>query len=194
MKLTKYIRDAIVKSVLASTHFPEQKQSIKQRTCDLARELIAARVPPLFNVMLEFYGKEEDWFARSISANLQGKYSPLDPLNTLDGQYNAWCVEFEPVMRPLYFNDSFSREEQTQHFGALRLEAEQLVEKIQRTERELRGFLASVTTTEKLLERMPELAPHLPSTAVSYPVVASTVNLVSYLRTAGFDTNVKKVA
>lgn len=191
MRLTKTIRGFITKSVMASTNFPELKQSIRDRTAALARELLAARVPAGFNEMTVAAGKDAGkWFGTINEVYIDDDHSPIA---VVDSNYRCY-VCFDPFYRPYHFDACFSKEQQENFFADLRKEAEGLAALIERTEGELRAFLASCTTTEKLLARMPELEPHVPKTAISYPIVASTVNLASYLSKAGFDTNVQKVA
>jgi len=186
MKLTKAIRNAIVESVMAATTFPERKASIKKRTSDLARQLLMARVPMEFAMLVN--GSPAEWFACTVQVLLRDALSPMCVFG--DGDWRRVYVEFDGFSHPYDFNNGFSTEEQERFFGPLRAEAEKLAAQMERTENELRGFLASVTTTEKLIERMPELKPHIPTTAFakSYPVVASTVNLQNYLASSGFDT------
>lgn len=194
MKLNKAIRTVIFESVMASTDFPALKQSIKDRTCALARELIAARVPAEFNDVVAAVGKNASkWFSTIEEVYIHEKFSPLSVLNSGDGFTHVY-VRFSPIYRPYHFETGFFGGQQENFFADLRKEAEGLAALIKRTEGELRAFLASCTTTEKLVERMPEIEPHIPKTAMSYPIVASTATLTSYLLKAGFDTNVQKVA
>lgn len=193
MKLNKAIRTAIFDSVMAATDFPELKRSIKDRTCALARELIAARVPAEFNDMVAAAGKNASkWFASTEEVHVGDNFSPLAVLTFNDYRCQNY-VHFALIYCPFHFESSFSKAQQENFFADLRKEAEGLAALIERTEGELRAFLSSCTSTEKLVERMPEIEPHIPKIAMSYPIVASTATLTSYLLKAGFDTNVKKV-
>lgn len=189
MRLTKTIRDAIVTSVMAATTFAERKESVKQRTSKLARQLLFARVPTEFTALVN--GSPCAWFATTNQVSLNRDRAPMAVFNDSGWCYGGTLVEFGDFARPYDFDHCFTKEQQGEFFSALRLEAEKLAEQIKRTERELRSFLMSVTTTEKLLKRMPELEPHIPKTAASYPLVASTVNLQAYLSQSGFDTTVQ---
>ncbi len=76
----------------------------------------------------------------------------------------------------------------------IRARADILAGKQWALEDEMNAFLRSCTSTEKVVERMPELAPHIPIEAKSYPLVASTNNLLSQLFASGFDASQPKVA
>lgn len=79
----------------------------------------------------------------------------------------------------------------TEAFTPLAKEAAQIVEDEAAARGEARAFLASCKTVEQILERMPELEPHIPKISRPLPLVAPS-NLLSTLSSLGFDRTASK--
>lgn len=178
MKLNKSLRTTILDSVMGATTFEVEKKSIIKRTSDLARGLIAAQVPAEFVQLAQ--GHPREWFA-----SISGTYLNMDEAPEMVFDAPNRYIQFDPVLCPTIFPHKLSDEDRAL-FAPLRVEAEALVKRINDTRGELQAFLNSCTTTEKIIARMPELEPYISKTAVSYPLVASTSNLLSCLLKSGF--------
>jgi len=184
-KLNKAMREEIVASVLQATTYAAEKAAVEEHTEVLAREILEARIPAGFLIMAE--GQPREWFQYCASTYIYKDEAPMCAFAAFDGgdAYAGRYISFEPLMHPSCFSNDLTDAEKNR-FVPLRAQAEEIVERFAKLRQELRSFLASCTTVEKALERMPELGPHIPQTARSFPLVANTSNLLSDLLKCGF--------
>lgn len=192
--LTKTMRDEIVCNVMNSTNLPEERKQIEERAKALAREIIITNQPSEFLKMAE--RKPVDWFKLQNELRVKEEHNPFNVFGQHDNPdayaryYRIWSVSLnDPV--PIAYIVLLSEHESKQHFGPLRREAEAWAEQWNEAALQLRGLLNSCRTVEALLEKAPELAPHVPKKEQkSFPLVSAS-NMLSTLTKLGFDKNAK---
>lgn len=187
--LNKDLRAKIVGNVINATDIPELEKSIRQRTKQRGREYVIAGLPEGFvektkNLPKEWFGSTSCLYVRS--ANNPSRY--LDDANTTHRFYDH--VDFDdPVVGPAS-GVSKNHAPVEEYFSDLVEEAKALAERREVLTAEIRGFLLSCKTVEQVLERMPELEPHIPKASKPMPLVAAS-NLLSSLSQLGFDRTKK---
>ena len=183
MKLTNQLRTDILTSVMKATEQENECADILKRTSVLARAVLLAKIPAAFLAVVK--ANPPEWFMWKATAYLPTDMAP-GTLLPRDGYHDSGrYANFEPIPYPASGDVGISVSDR-EPFDPLYKEAEQLAERYDTIRRELAGFLKSCATTEKVLERMPELEPHVPTHARPYPLVASTSNLLSSLLKSGF--------
>lgn len=180
--LNKDLRAKIVDNVVNATNIPELEKSIRQRTKQRGREYVIAGLPEDFIEKTKDLPKE--WLGSTSNLYV---CQENDPEYYLEGQLgNSFRhIRFDdPVTVPL---SGKNREVSlADYFADLVEEAKALYERKATLTAEIRGFLLSCKTVEQVLERMPELEPHIPKASKPMPLVAAS-NLLSSLTQLGFD-------
>jgi hypothetical protein len=196
MKLNKAMREEICANVLRATTFAADKKALLDELTTLLRSFAVSRVPQEFTEAT--VGKPAEWFTRRDSIYVTGKINPhhvLSPERRKQTYISGDSFCFEPVLVPYIDKDNFRFTEPEEALvSAIYDRAVALADKREATEGEIRAFLASCSTTEKVIERMPEFEPHVPKAMRPFPIVASTSNLLSHLFASGFDTTLKESA
>ncbi len=185
MRLTKTARQEILDSVLNATTYEEERSIIIQAASKKIHKWITDQLKD-FHAATKTLPKE--WFPHKSDLYLPGGPSHLLDLTPFCKTCN---ITIEPISFPYPNPPDMKREEWLKFLDKEIQQANTLLEKRQALTGEMRAFLNSVTTTEKLVQRMPELERHLPSQAKVYPLVASTKGLQKALKNTGFDTGVK---
>ncbi|MDL2284471.1 hypothetical protein LJC19_04940 [Oxalobacter sp. OttesenSCG-928-P03] len=189
MKLTKTNRQAIIESVLKATTLEAEKEQLLAREREIVRRVFLESLPKDF--VEKTKGLPKAWFATKSGIPIRNTVSVKA---ILDGAYEHGCtivpfpdVEIFPV------NDSSwapPYDKYTSNLQGNAAEAAKLKVKRDNLINELSAFLNSCSNTKQVLEKMPELEPHLPKRKSAFAVVASTATLVSELKKSGFDTTV----
>ncbi|WP_025915477.1 Nmad5 family putative nucleotide modification protein [Herminiimonas sp. CN] len=186
MKLSKALRAEILGNVLAATTFKTDKEDIEREMSALVRKLMDAKIPDEFKALTT--GAPREWFQGTARVNVNSKHAIENAFNRerLDGRH-MWdgTTQFECLVTPAIFDCNLTAQDY-ELILPIYQRAEKLAEAHWALEDEMTAFLRSCTTTERLLERMPELEPHIPKITRDYPIVASTENLLSQLLAAGF--------
>lgn len=183
-KLTKVIRQQIIENIMKATTFAADKERIEKQESNLTRALLAAKVPDEFNEMAK--DRPSEWFAHTAQITIPKEEAPTFAFQPKTEHWNSWAyVSFEPIIHPVNLQLELSAKD-LEKFKPLRKEATKIAAKFEKLETEMRAFLQSCFTVEKLLERMPELEPHIPEIAEYFPIVVSTSNLLSDLLKVGF--------
>jgi len=181
-RITNAIRTQILDSVLASTNLPKKRDDIMKRTRALAQKIAVSKVPADFKKFSKTQPRE--WFRIQTEINL-GHRNPERGFHDDPAYYAYNSVRLEPFPIPMSHREKFN-EDETNLFTPLREEAEALRDGQKTLSVDIRKFLQGCNTTEQILERMPELKPHIPVITKHYPVVVSTDNLLSSLMQVGF--------
>lgn len=178
-RLTKTTRQEIVDAVMKATTIEAQRADISKRASELATQIISQKIPPELMQAVKKYPRE--WFKWVTESSLPYRINPL----AVDGRCYANSPSFVEALP--YANEQYTyTDAEKDQFLPLRAEAEALEAMKEEMRRELGAFLESCTTVDKVLERMPELEPYIPKESKSFPIVASTGNLLSALMKAGF--------
>ena len=181
-RLTNDMRASIVESAMRGTTYEAQSKKIRAEAQAHARAFINASQPPEFLKLVK--GKPVKWFQLQAELRLHDLRGSLPSLHALlCGRINLE----DPVPFATYAVPNLEFVTTVKD-----LEARAGVLNTQQVEarRSLMSFLRSCSTAEKVLERMPELKPHVTVVAVSYPLVAPS-NALSMLQKLGFDQTVK---
>lgn len=180
IRLTKDMREEVVERVVRATNIPELKADIVARTKKAAAEIIRAAQPEGFYEKTE--GLPKEWFD---SASTLYIYPPGYAVLLAFG-YSA-CVDLDdPVKIAAHGAAKYDFEP----MRPLRAEADALAERERQLRGEIGAFLASCRYVEDVVERMPELEPHVPNYKKSFPLTAPS-NLLSTLTSLGFDKTVR---
>lgn len=183
-RLTKAMREEILNSVLAATDFEKKKKDILQRAGQVARKELLKLVPKEFTAMIE--GHPQEWFLHDTSVHLGRDYAPEQAFNESANYWYGCDLAFEPIPHPCGIAMEIPEEQQAKLFTPFRKEAEKLMEKQEKLRSDMRTFLLSCSTVEKVLEQMPELKPHIPEKAEFFAPTVNTNNLLSQLMKSGF--------
>ncbi len=192
-KLTKASRAHILESVIKATFIPAEKEAILKSTGDAVRNHLITCLPEGFLQATQILPKE--WFSHSTEYYISKTSNPRCIMNPLDGQGRVKSgdnIRFEKLRHPhssIHPSSVIWADILAGQIAA----ATKLKHQEDELTQELNAVLASCTTTEKLLEKMPTLERHLPEPAKkAYPVTTSTAPLQKALKRVGFDTGAKK--
>lgn len=185
--MSREILAQILKSTLAATNLDAEKAVIELETKVRAYELAMDQVPPDLLALTKTHSPL--WFMWTdhfYCGNGNGK-SVWNPIAIM-AQYpcNVHRIEYTDRV-PSFMGADY---QMTAHkFRDLTARANAWVERKEIISQSLRSFLLSCNTVKQVVERMPELAPHVPMAAAkkSYPLVAPT-DLLPGLKALGFDT------
>lgn len=182
-RLTNAMRDEIIERVMKATNLYAEREQIKTETKERAREAFLAAQPAGFNALAAQYPKE--WFKAGGDIKLNdADNNPCVYLDSVDGKgaYRNRYVRFDPPSPTAV--DQVSGGDEV--FYDLVERAKAWAARHDTLLNELRAFLLSCSTVEAMLERMPELAPHIPkASGRCFPLVAPS-NLLSQLQQSGF--------
>lgn len=181
--LNKEIREQIIENVVRATNIPELKADLIKRAKNAARNAVAAAQPEGFYEKTANLPKE--WFQQESSVWVPNNKNPVGAFTGCT--YN---IAFDDPIRVAAYAP------ETKDFAelfALQPEVDALIEREEALCREISGFLLSCRTIEQVLERMPELEPHVPKMVKPMPLVAAS-NLLSTLTQLGFDKTAKQPA
>lgn len=181
--LNKEIREQIIENVVRATNIPELKADLIKRAKNAARNAVAAAQPEGFYEKTANLPKE--WFQQENGVWIPGSKNPVGAFTGCT--YN---IDLDDPIR-VAANGS-SKVDFTELF-TLQPEVDALIEREEALRREISGFLLSCRTIEQVLERMPELEPHVPKMVKPMPLVAPS-NLLSTLTQLGFDKTAKQPA
>jgi hypothetical protein len=214
--LNKQLRQTIIDSVIGKgTTIPARKEALKKATEQRVRELCRDRVPEEFAKAAARLPKE--WFPHNASADVPPLVCPnaiLDAKGDESMLRRSWrhTVTFEPFFHP--YNTRFDRPEKI-HQGMdytdrdnpvkkpealdsweaklkdLIDEAWKIVNDEKTARAELASFLASVNNYKQVLEKMPELEPHLPDYVKPMPLTVPVAPILKTLGKLGFDKSKK---
>lgn len=181
-RLTNNMRDEIIESAMKGTTYEAQKKAILVELQARAKAHILQCQPPEFLKLVK--GKPKEWFQLQTDVYLGDLRAELPALR-------AQCYRIG-LDDPLPYA-VFAKAIPTFVISLKDLEARMaaLSEQHEQARGTLSTFLKSCSTVEKVLERMPELAPHAKFAAKSYPLVAPS-NALAMLAKLGFDQSVKK--
>ena len=185
-RLNKTMINEIVASVLASTTFRERRVALEKRVRAHACAMLERDAPPGLVALSKTVPREWlQWTDTVWTGNAEWNPSKIlgqafEPALHFGGHR----IQVEPATPTTAHHKNEVHEAD---FVELTAEATALAEAYLRAKSQLRAVLNSVRTVEQALERMPELAPHVPKEAKSYPL-ATTSNLLTDLMAFGFDT------
>ncbi len=191
-RLNKTLIEEIVASVIAATTFKQQRDALEKRIRAHASALLTRDAPPGLvdlskTVPREWlYWVDNVWMSRhdwNPSLILAKAFEPA-----------PYCVGARIAVEPAVPTTAERNEKLREaDFAALTAEATALAEAYLRTKSQLHAVLNSVRTVEAALKRMPELEPHIPKIAKSYPL-ATTSNLLADLMAFGFTVRAEQSA
>lgn len=183
-RLNKTMIDEIVSSVLASTTFQERRDALEKRVSAHACAMLERDAPPGLVALSKTVPREWlQWTDSVWTGNAEwNPHKILDQAFESTMHYGGHRVQVDPAVPTTAHHKDEVHEAD---FVELTAEATALAEAYLRTKSQLRAVLNSVRTVEKALERLPELAPHIPKIAKSYPL-ATTSNLLADLMAFGF--------
>ena len=209
--LNKTIRQQIINSVIEKgTTIPARKDDLTKRTEQRVRELCLERVPKDFAAATR--NLPRGWFPHHTSEHMPPHVCPTGILAHMDDDYEMrrqWrhTVSFEPFPHP--YNTRFDRsptlnqgmddstepptrkpddlESWEARLADLIEEAKRIAADENKARTKLRQFLASVNSYKRVLEKMPELEPHLPNYTKPMPLVVSVAPILETLGALGFD-------
>lgn len=189
-RLNTSLRQAIVENVVKATNIPSLKDDLKKRVKATARRIILESLPEGFAEQTANLPKE--WFRHEhqLDVYLQGDLDVLRKVISTSG-YEHYIRLDDPVVCPVGLKLDHKAAQAT--LLPLAQEAELLFEREAELRCEISAFLASCSTVEKVVERMPELTPHIPKASKPMPLVAPS-NLLSNLARLGFDRTVQASA
>ena len=185
-RLTKEVRAEIIERVVRATNIPELKDSLKARTKAAAVQTVRNAQPENFYETTKNLPKE--WFQPSNSLYVPTHSDEVrNPLRIIGitGEYNCH-INFDDPITVAAKHAAYNYE----LFAPLTKEAEELAERESQLRGEINSFLNSCRYVEDIVERMPELEPHVPRHSKSFPLTAPS-NLLSTLSSLGFDKTVK---
>lgn len=195
--LNKTNRQQIVNSVIAGTFIPEKREAILKATAAKVRAVVLSHVPADFLAATK--NMPAEWFRMVSQQGIPTDVSPASVLDAEDRNGGSDYPDFEPVRVPQSWNlETPQSEKQSRrqayvafwekHLATELAEAKKLHAQETKARDELMAFLLSVKTYAKVIEKMPDLAPHLPGVPPKvYPIVTSTKPLQSCLKNLGFD-------
>lgn len=183
-RLTKAMREEILDSVLVATDFEKKKKDILQRAGQVARKELLKLVPEEFLEMIK--NRPQEWFLHDASVELHKDYAPENAFNEIPNYWYGCNLAFEPIPHPCGAAMDIPKERQAKLFTPFRKEADKLRAKQDKLRSDMRAFLLSCSTVEKVLEQMPELKPHIPEKAEFFAPTVNTNNLLSQLMKSGF--------
>jgi len=185
-RLTKETRAEIIERVVRATNIPELKDSIKSRTKAAAVQIVRNAQPEGFYEVTRSLPKE--WFQTAhslyVPTHMDGVHNPLRIIGVVS--QHSHHIDFDDLVTVAERHGEFSYE----LLAPLTKEAEELAERESQLRGEISSFLNSCRYVEDIVERMPELEPHIPRHSKSFPLTAPS-NLLSTLSSLGFDKTVK---
>ena len=189
-KLNNSLREEIVDNVINATDLPALERDIRRRVVETVRQTIIDAQPAGFYDLIKHAPKE--WFRLEASVYIytgDGTGHPFVALVKRIGRgidSNVTRVQLDDPIAVAQNGWEVSGAQWRTVLADLYVEANAFVERYNDLYREISAFLKSVTTVEKLLERMPELERHVPKVSKPLPLVAPS-NLLSSLSQLGFD-------
>lgn len=193
-KLNNSLREEIVANVIRATDLPDIEKSIRRRVAETVRQTIIDAQPAGFYDLVKHAPKE--WFRLEGDIHVytdRGDKHPIVALETRIGlgtNFNTNRVQFDDPIPVAQAGWDVSSQQWKSVLADLYVEAVEFVERYNNLHREISAFLKSCSTVEKVLERMPELEPHIPKVSKPLPLVAPS-NLLSSLSQLGFDKTLK---
>lgn len=185
-RLTKEVRAEIIERVVRATNIPELKADLIARTKKAAAQIVRNAQPEGFYEVTQSLPKE--WFQAAnslyVPTHMDGVHNPLRIIGAV-GDYSHHISFNDPVSVAVRHGE-YSYE----LLAPLAKEAEELAERESQLRGEISSFLNSCRYVEDIVERMPELEPHVPRHSKSFPLTAPS-NLLSTLSSLGFDKTVK---
>lgn len=191
-RLNKTMIDEIVVSVLASTTFQERRAALEKRVRAHACAMLERDAPPGLVALSKTVPREWLQWTDSVWAG-SADWNPGKILGQAfepASHFGGHRIQVEPAVPTTAHRKDKVHEAD---FVELTAEATALAEDYLRAKGQLRAVLNSVRTVERALERMPELAPHIPRAVKSYSL-ATTSSLLTDLMAFGFDTKNPGVA
>jgi hypothetical protein len=187
-RLNKALREEILKNIIKATDLATRKKSILDRTNEVARQLVMRSQPEGFYEVTANLPSE--WFCSTSQLRFDDSCNPKKVLE--HGSWSSAYIYFpDPVRVVANGGTPHDDKVMTEAFALLAKEAAQYVADEAAARSEARAFLASCKTVEQILERMPELEPHIPKISRPLPLVAPS-NLLSTLSALGFDRTASK--
>lgn len=184
-RLTKEMRNDIIESVMAATDMNTKREAILAETVARAVEVIRESQPEGWFALVEGHPKE--WFSLQAEISFAGDLLPQSIMSTESHHYYHQIKLEDSIPVAIYYRRD--RDSEKVVFAAVIKKAQAWREEYDATRGELASFLNSCSTTEKVIERMPELEKHIPKRAKVYPLVAPS-NVMSRLAKLGFDRTV----
>ena len=209
--LNQKLRDEIIESVInKGTTIPARKVALKKATELRVRELCLERVPKEFGLATKTLPAE--WFPLSAGEGVPYEMCPITLATMTDFEihrhsWQRFTVPFEPFRHPI--NTKFHRstymdqgqenidgvmvkkpedlESWEARMADLIKEGKQIRADEEKARTELRQFLYSVKTYKQVLEKMPELEPHLPNYTKPMPLTVPVAPILRTLGALGFD-------
>jgi hypothetical protein len=214
--LNKTLRQEIIDSVIKKgTTIPARKADLKKRTALRVRELDLSRLPAEFGPATKSLPPE--WFPLNLSNQMNPKVCPDSYVELTDDQLRSqWkaVISYEPFRHPI--NARFGRNDYIDQgldhntkpptkkpddmesweavLADLLVEAKQIRADEEEARAELRRFLWSVNNYKQVLEKMPELEPHLPNYTKPMPLVVPVAPILKTLGKLGFDKSQEAAA
>lgn len=202
--LSKALREQIEDSVIAATHIPAKKKAVIASTKAAVREALRLRLPEGFEAATAhlppewFDGTDLTYIADAVNPESILYYS-RDASNMVryhggSSHYLGFETLHHPRSKAPWLRSQHDPEQPVEPtwdrvLAAQITEAEKLHKKECEMRAELRAVLHSVNSVEKLIEKMPSLARHVPpAPGKAMPLVVSTAKAESLLKKAGFDT------
>lgn len=197
-RLTKIMREEILGKVLNATTLFEQRDAIYTDLKYAAALYVRSLQPPEFYKAIKWHPPEWFYGVSEIKVLDEDCRSLHETLFPMSGGRRGWIGIDPPVpainsYKYSYLSVSASANDTKaayeMYFAAVGQRATAWRKQYDEAKESLWAVLLSCQTTEKLLERMPELAPHVPVVARSMPLVAPS-NALSKLVELGFDRTV----
>ena len=191
-RLNKTMIDEIVASVLASTTFQERRAALEKRVRAHACAMLERDAPPGLVALSKTVPREWLYWVDNVWMGGHDWNPSLILAKVFESlpYHREARIAVEPAVPTTAERNAELHEVD---FVELTAEATALAEAYLRTKNQLHAVLNSVRTVEAALKRMPELEPHIPKIAKSYPL-ATTSNLLTDLMAFGFDTKNPGVA
>ena len=193
MASTRMSRDLIgriVANALKATNLDAEREEIIADTKKRVHKILLAKVDPELVKLAEKHPRE--WFCWQDQVYAQhGDYNPIAIVSA--GLHSPRRDSYLPVEPSIPIpGHSTVGLKADKDLADLIQRATAWATKKYEAEMELRRFLASCSTVQKAIERMPEIEAHVPPAAVkvNHPIVASS-NALSALTKLGFDTTAK---
>ena len=186
-RLTKDMRYEIINSALRGTTYEEQKKQILAELKTRAAAFIASEQPAGWTKLIKGHPKE--WFQQQAELSMDRDKNPVNAVRDQDLYGEQWKVALDNTISVAKFvkgSKTFdaSCADLLQQAQALQVQRDGVRDT-------LLQFLNSCSSVEKVVERMPELAAHVPKVVKSFPLVAPS-NALAMLTKMGFDQTVKK--
>jgi hypothetical protein len=205
--LNNATREHIEDSVIKATFIPAKKEAIIASAKVAVREHLMALLPAEF--LPATATLPDSWFDHEEREYMRNEVNPeailfWDRDSSLMDSRKAgrWMnLSFEPFRKPYHYSISVQSTHDKKNPDVPSWEkilatqidqAEKLAAEENTLREEVRAVLFSVKSVEKLLEKMPEFARHVPPAPAKYALpVVSTVKVENLLKKVGFDQGVE---